>query len=160
MTEPDDETLSSGLSPERIARALDHSLLRPNTERTALEAACHDAVRFGVASVCLLPYFVGDAVRLLGSSGVVTSTTVGFPHGAESTAGKLAEARAALDSGALELDAVVNISRTLSCEYAEVRTELEQLLRVTHDAGARLKVIFENCYLDHRHKIELCRICS
>lgn len=143
-----------------IARSIDHSLLRPNMNRATLEQGCHDADRLGVASICILPYFVSRAAHLLESSSVIVSTTIGFPHGAETTESKVFEARDALDRGARELDFVVNLSRTLSGEYAEVEREIEQLLRVTHDAGARLKVIFENCYLEDHHKIELCHISS
>jgi deoxyribose-phosphate aldolase len=160
MTRAPGDASPADFSAASIARRLDHSLLRPDLARATLEGGCREALHFGVASVCVLPYFVKEAARLLDSSGVVTSTTVGFPHGGESTIAKLAEARAALDSGAQELDAVVNISLTLSGEYAAVQKEIEQLLRVTHDAGGRLKVIFENCYLEDRHKIELCRLCS
>jgi deoxyribose-phosphate aldolase len=34
------------------------------------------------------------------------------------------------------------------------------LVEAMHQAGAILKVIFENCYLQEKHKIRLCRICA
>ena len=113
-----------------------------------------------MASVCILPYFVAEATRLLGSSPVLCTTTIGFPHGATDTRVKLTEAEIALDAGARELDCVVNLSRVLSGEFDPVAREIARLVELTHDAKARLKIIFENCFLLDEHKIELCRICG
>ncbi|MGC8794245.1 MAG: 2-deoxyribose-5-phosphate aldolase, partial [Bryobacteraceae bacterium] len=38
--------------------------------------------------------------------------------------------------------------------------DIARVLSVTREAGARLKVIFENCYLDDPRKIRLCEICG
>jgi deoxyribose-phosphate aldolase len=135
-------------------------LLQPHLDRAALESGCVVAARHGVASVCLLPYFVADAFRMLSDSDVVVSTTIGFPHGVQPTPVKVLESRVALDAGAGELDAVLNTSQIRSGNLDSVRAEVDELVRLTHDAGARLKIIFENCYLADAQKVELCRICS
>jgi deoxyribose-phosphate aldolase len=41
-----------------------------------------------------------------------------------------------------------------------VQDEIGLLTELAHAAGQKIKVIFENCYLQESHKIELCRICS
>jgi len=41
-----------------------------------------------------------------------------------------------------------------------VRDELAQLADCIHAGGARIKVIFENAYLDDAEKIRLCEICA
>jgi deoxyribose-phosphate aldolase len=53
---------------------------------------------------------------------------------------------------------VVNISRVLSGDWAYVMTEIAAILHAAHSDGAKLKVIFENCYLDDAQKIRLCEI--
>lgn len=55
---------------------------------------------------------------------------------------------------------MVNISQVLSLQWDYVRDELAMLTELAHDAGQKIKVIFENCYLQDAHKIELCKICS
>ena len=143
-----------------VAKMIDHSLLRPVLTVEELEAGCRLAREYDVASVCVLPYALKRAAELLGGSSVVPSTTVGFPHGAHATQVKAFEAERALDDGGRELDMVVNISKVRSGDWDYVRDDVRAVLEPTHARGARLKVIFENCYLDDAQKVRLCEICG
>ncbi|GIW94398.1 MAG: deoxyribose-phosphate aldolase [Pirellulaceae bacterium] len=143
-----------------IAKMIDHSLLAPNLTERQLEAGCRLAAMYDVATVCIMPYFVERCAKLLSGSGVLPTTTIGFPHGAHRTALKQAESLRALDDGAKELDMVVNISKVLSGDWQYVEREIAAVLETVRAAGARLKVIFENCYLEETHKIQLCKICG
>jgi deoxyribose-phosphate aldolase len=113
-----------------------------------------------VASVCILPYALARCAETLIGSTVKASTTIGFPHGGHSTATKLAEVRQALENGGQELDAVINISKARSGDWRYVRNELLSLTEMVHAGGAKIKVIFENAYLDDDAKIRLCQICG
>ena len=55
---------------------------------------------------------------------------------------------------------VVNISQVLSGDWVSVRTDIAAVIDVAHAAGRKVKVIFENCYLNDEQKIRLCQICS
>jgi deoxyribose-phosphate aldolase len=143
-----------------IAKMIDHSLLQPTMTIDVLEQGICLARQYDVASVCIMPYYLKRCAELLAGSGVRPSTTIGFPHGGHATAVKLAEARQALDDGGIELDMVVNISRVLSGNWGDVRDEIGAIVDLTHGRGGKLKVIFENCYLQDEHKIRLCEICG
>ncbi len=143
-----------------IARMIDHSLLNPTLTQAQLEEGCELAVRYEVASVCILPYYLSRCAEILRGSRVKASTTIGFPHGGHSTAVKAAEAQRALDDGGEELDMVVNISQVLSGNWDYIRRDIQAVIEPTHQAGQKVKVIFENCYLHDEQKIHLCRICS
>ena len=143
-----------------IAKLIDLALLLPNLDREALESGLELARVYDVASVCILPYYVRRAREALSGSTVLTSTTIGFPHGATSTRAKLAEAEAALDDGAEELDALVNVSQVLSADWEAVTHEVEALTKACHRRGRKLKLIFENAYLDDAQKRTLCRLCG
>jgi deoxyribose-phosphate aldolase len=143
-----------------IAKMIDHSLLNPTLKAAELEAGCRLALEYDVASVCILPYYLRRCADVLRNSSVRASTTIGFPHGGHATATKVAETRQALADGGEELDMVVNISAVLSGAWDDVRRDIEAVLRPTHDAGAKLKVIFENCYLADEQKVCLCEICG
>ena len=73
---------------------------------------------------------------------------------------KLAEAQQALADGGEELDMVVNISQVLSGNWDYVRRDIAAIVNAAHARQAKVKVIFENCYLRDEHKIRLCEICS
>lgn len=145
---------------EDCSKMIDHSLLNPTLTTADLEAGCALAVRYNVASVCILPYYLKRCAELLAGSTVKASTTIGFPHGGHTTAIKVAEAERALADGGEELDMVVNISQVLSGNWAYVKEDIAAVCQVTHAASQKLKVIFENCYLKDEHKIRLCEICG
>ncbi len=152
--------MTIGYSYSDIARIIDHSLLNPALIVAELEAGCQLARRYDVASVCILPYYAARCAVLLSGSTVQTSTTIGFPHGGHTTAVKLAEVGQALRDGATELDMVINISQARSGNWDYVGREIRTLTESTHAAGAKIKVIFENAYLDDAAKIRLCEICG
>jgi len=143
-----------------IAKMIDHSLLNPSLTVTELEAGCALARTYNTASVCIMPYYAARCAQLLNGSDVHTSTTIGFPHGCNVTAIKLAEARHALKDGATELDTVINISKARSGDWKYVTYEIRELTELVHSEGAKIKIIFENAYLDAAAKIRLCEICG
>jgi deoxyribose-phosphate aldolase len=145
---------------ESISKMIDHSLLNPTLTMRELEEGCALALRYNLASVCILPDALARCAELLAGSAVKASTTIGFPHGCHATATKLAEARQALQDGGQELDVVINISKARSGDWQYVESELAALVQVIHAAGAKMKVIFENAYLDDAAKIRLCEICA
>jgi deoxyribose-phosphate aldolase len=71
---------------------------------------------------------------------------------------KLVETARALDDGAEELDVVVNISKVVSGDFAYVRAELVAIADLVHGRAKKLKVIFENSYLNESQKTALCAI--
>jgi deoxyribose-phosphate aldolase len=143
-----------------LAKMFDHSLLQPTLTDADLDRGFEVAREYRVASVCVKPYGVARAAAALKGSGVFVGTVVGFPHGGHVTRVKQVEAEAAVADGAVELDMVVNIGKVLSKDYDCVRDDIAAVVEAAHRRGAKVKVIFENCFLQDEHKIELCRICG
>jgi deoxyribose-phosphate aldolase len=145
---------------EEIANMIDHSLLQPILTDAELEEGCRLARDYGVASVCIKPFAVPAAANWLAGSNVAVGTTIGFPHGGHVTSVKVAEAEAAIADGAKELDMVVNIGKALSGDWSYVRSDIAAVVEAGHAGKAIVKVIFENCYLQNRHKERLCELCG
>lgn len=143
-----------------ISKMIDHSLLNPTLTTDDFDRGIRLALAYDVASVCILPYYLKRCAELLAGSAVKSSTTIGFPHGGHVTAVKVAEVLRALADGGEELDMVVNISKVLSGDWSYVRQDIGVVVETAHEAGKKVKVIFENCYLTDDHKIRLCRICG
>ncbi len=148
------------LTYESIAKRIDHSLLGPTLARDELEAGCWLAAEYQVASVCIKPYAVSLAKKILAGSGVAVGTTIGFPHGGHATATKVFESERALSDGATELDLVINIGQALGGEWRAVSDDIKAVTEVAHKGGAIVKVIFENCYLNDAQKTKLCAFCG
>jgi deoxyribose-phosphate aldolase len=144
-----------------LAKMIDHSLLHPTMTDRDLEEGCAIARKYDVASVCIKPYAVADAVRWLEGSDVLVGTVIGFPHGNSSLPIKIAETLKACKDGATEIDMVVNIGKVLQGDWDYVRSEIQAITETCHANGAIVKVIFENDYLpEDASKIKLCELCS
>lgn len=146
------------LSYRDVAKVIDHSLLRPELDDAFVAAGCELAAAYDVASVCCRPADVQRAAGILRGSDVKVGTTIGFPHGNHATATKVAEAHQAIADGATELDMVLLIGALRSGRDAEVQADIAAVVEVAHEAGAIVKVIFENAYLTDDEKVRACRL--
>ncbi len=146
------------LTERDIAKAIDHSLLRPELDDAFVEAGCRLAAEYDVASVCARPVDVDRARAILDGTDVALGTVIGFPHGSTTTATKVFEAQRALDDGATELDMVIDIGALKSGRDNDVRRDIEAIVAVAHAAGAIVKVILENAYLTDDEKVRGSRL--
>jgi deoxyribose-phosphate aldolase len=146
------------LNYEDVAKTIDHSLLRPELDDKFIGDGCALAAAYRVASVCCRPADVPRAVELLAGTDVAVGTVIGFPHGGTTTQVKVFEAEQALRSGAAELDMVINIAALRSGRDGYVRDEIAAIVAVAHAAGAIVKVILENAYLDDEQKVRGCKL--
>jgi deoxyribose-phosphate aldolase len=149
---------SKTITYEQLAKVIDHSLLRPELTEADVLAGCELAARYHVATVCVKPCHVLLAKEALKESDVIVSTVIGFPHGSNLTAIKVAEAELAMDQGALELDMVLNIGQLRSGKYDFVRGDIQAVCDVAHAHGVKVKVIFENSFLTDEEKVIACKL--
>jgi deoxyribose-phosphate aldolase len=146
-------------SYDELAKMIDHSLLHPTMSDRELAAGCRLAKKYKVASVCIKPYAVKAAARLLRGSGVAVGAVVGFPHGGSTTESKRYETELACRDGATEIDMVINVGKALSGDWAYVERDIRAVVREARKRGAIVKVIFENDFLEgDAIKRRLCRI--
>jgi len=134
-------------SYEELAQMIDHSLLHPTMTDAELEEGCRQAVRYGVASVCIKPYFAKRAAELLKGTSVKVGVVIGFPHGGNVTEAKRYETELACKDGAVEIDMVLNIGKALSGDWDYVERDIKAVCDEAHRHGARVKVIIETDYL-------------
>ena len=147
-----------GLGYRDVAKAIDHSLLKPELDEALVEAGCKLAADYDVASVCVRPRDVERARDLLAGTTIAVGTVVGFPHGSSRTETKVFEARLALQNGARELDMVIDIAGLISGDDRRVGEQIAEVVAVAHAEGALLKVILENAYLTDEQKVRGCKL--
>ena len=140
------------VTERQLAKTIDHSLLKPELDDAFIEAGCRLAAEYDVASVCVRPADVKRAISILDGTEVAVGTVIGFPHGSSTTATKVFEAGDALANGATELDMVIQIGALRSGRDQDVRDDIAAVVRVAHEAGAIVKVILENAYLNDDQK--------
>lgn len=154
----DADTVPTTPDVRRLASLIDHTLLRPEVTRSQIEQLSNEALSLGCAAVCVNPAWVPFAAERLRGSAVKVATVVGFPFGATLTSAKRAEAEAAVQAGAQELDMVMNVGALRSGEPERVEADIRGVVEVGHAGGAIVKVILENAFLSDAQKVVACQI--
>ncbi|HLN73808.1 MAG TPA: deoxyribose-phosphate aldolase [Prolixibacteraceae bacterium] len=145
----------------QLAKMIDHSILHPTFTDEDLKRECEVAKKYNVASVCVKPYAVEQAEKLLRGSGVLVGCVIGFPAGNSTTIVKTFEAEEACLNGAVEIDMVINIGKALQGDWKYVKNEIREVTEVCHQYKAIVKVIFETDYVTREEDIvKLCEICT
>lgn len=143
---------------QQVARAIDHTLFKPEATREQIIKFTEEALAFGFAAVCVNPNWVALVASMLHGAPVRVATTVGFPLGANYTSVKRFEMFEAIRVGAQELDVVMNIGALKSGNRTLVQTEIQTLVSLAHDHGAIVKVILETPLLSLEEKILSCQL--
>lgn len=142
--------------PVSIARLIDHTLLRPDAQPAQVEQLCAEAVEQDFASVCVNSCYVPLCRRRVEGSSVKVCTVIGFPLGAMLREAKAAEAAAAVNLGADELDMVTNIGWLKAGADEMIVSDIH---RVVDAAQQRpVKVIIETCLLTEEEKERAARL--
>jgi deoxyribose-phosphate aldolase len=146
---------------QELAKMIDHSILHPTMTDEDLRRECEVAKKYYVASVCVKPYAVKQAVELLKGSDVLVGCVIGFPAGNSAIEVKVFETETACNDGAVEIDMVINIGKALGGDWDYIEKEIDAVTKACHKNGAIVKVIFETDFVSKKEDIiTLCKICT
>lgn len=140
-----------------IEKYIDHTILKPDTQKDAVIKICEEAKEYNFYSVCVNPYYVPLVKSELEGSDVKITAVVGFPLGASTKESKAFEAKQAVENGANEIDMVINIAALKNKEYDVVKDDIKAVVDAIKDK-AILKVIIETCLLTEDEKVKACEL--
>lgn len=138
-----------------IVSKVDHTLLSTTATFADIKNLCDEGIKYGVASVCIPPCFVEEAKKYVRDK-LKICTVIGFPNGYNEKSVKIFETAKALESGADEIDMVINIGLLKEGNYSAVFDEIKSIKEICEKNI--LKVIIETCLLTEKEKIEMCKI--
>lgn len=141
------------------SKYIDHTVLKADTSLDDIRLVCSEAIEYGFAAVCIPPYFLEVGEKLLNGSSVALSTVIGFPLGYQHVVVKIEECKKAIESGADELDVVVNIAAIKSNDWEYVSQEINSIATAIKMKDKVVKLIFETAYLTDEQIIRLCSLC-
>ncbi|WP_461204313.1 deoxyribose-phosphate aldolase [Clostridium sp. DL1XJH146] len=142
---------------ENLARMIDHTILKPDTQLEQVKKVCKEALEYNFASVCINSSFVKLVADELKGSEVKVCTVIGFPLGAATTNVKEVETIEAIENGAQEVDMVINIGRMKDGDYEYVLKDIKAVVEAAK-GKALTKVIIETCLLTNEEKKKACEI--
>ena len=141
---------------QTINRLIDHTILKPEASIDDIRKLCIEAKEYNFYSVCVNSAYVNVAYNFLLHSDVKVCSVVGFPLGAMIKEAKAYEAKFAVDSGAEEIDMVINIGLLKSGKIDLFERDIKKVREACK--ASVLKVIIETCLLDDKEKILACKI--
>lgn len=144
------------VSPQALARMMDHTVLKPDAREADIERACDEALEHGFFSVCVNGVHTARAAARLAGSGIATCVVVGFPLGAMAPRSKAMEAAHAIADGAVEIDMVLHVGAVKAGDDGAAARDVAAVKRAC--GAALLKVIVETCLLDDDEKGRACRL--
>ncbi len=140
-----------------IQKFIDHTILKPEATEEQVIQICIEAKKYGFYSVCVNPSYTSLVHKNLEGSDIKTCIVIGFPLGATDKKVKAFEANNAVNSGAQEIDMVINIGALKSKDYDLVEEDIKEVVNSVKDK-AHVKVIIECCLLSDSEKIKACEI--
>jgi len=139
-----------------LAPYIDHTLLKADATRAQLEKLCAEAIEHQFATVCVNGSRVELAYSLLEESDVQVCAVVGFPLGTMDADAKRYETEAAVDSGAGEIDMVMNVGRFKDGEHDYIVREIRDVVEAADDRV--VKVILETCLLSDDEIVQASKL--
>lgn len=136
-----------------LAGLIDHTLLKPEATPEQIRQLCEEAASNGFAAVCVNAVYVPLCVELLKDSPVRVASTIGFPLGATTPEVKAFETRQAVESGASEVDMVLNVGALKSKNYELAARDIRGVVEAAHAGNAQVKVILETALLTDEEKV-------
>ncbi|MCT2537608.1 deoxyribose-phosphate aldolase [Aquibacillus koreensis] len=142
---------------QNIAKMIDHTQLKPDTEKAKIDQIVEEAREHGFASVCVNPYWVSYCYNQLKDSEVKVCTVIGFPLGATTSETKAFETENAIKNGATEVDMVINVGALKSKDYDTVEKDIKAVVDAAK-GRALTKVIIETSLLTNEKKVIACEL--
>jgi deoxyribose-phosphate aldolase len=155
---PKPGTNNAKTDPMNLAQHIDFTLLKPDCTPEQIRQLCETALKHQFASVCIPPYFVKQAAELLTDKPVKIATVIGYPMGYSATPAKVEEIKKALDDGADEVDAVINICAVKSANWNYVRNDMDSMATAVHLKGKSIKIIIETGLLTEAEIQKVCEL--
>lgn len=146
-----------------LQRLIEHTMLKPEATESDIARTVDEAIQYRFFGICIAPSWVRFASRRLSGArsglSVQIVSVVGFPHGNNTTQGKVADARKAIEWGATEIDMVMQIGRFKSGDHKAVATDIRSVTEACKRMGANaIKVILETGFLSTQEITSACRL--
>lgn len=142
-----------------VASYIDAAVLAPQLSDEEARAQTQQAIDLKCKTVCVRPCSLDMAAGMCERQETKVSVVLGFPHGDQTTAVKVAEAKDTMLRHPYEVDMVGNIGMIRSGDFTAYEAEVRAVTEVVHAGGARLKVIFETSQLSRAEIMEATHAC-
>ncbi len=143
-----------------LNKYIEHTLLKQDATKAEVTKLLEEACKYDFLGVCVNPCNVKFAKQYLKDTGnkeVKVVTVIGFPLGQTTTESKILETVDAINSGADEIDMVINGGRLKDGDYDYITEEISKIKAASQNHN--LKVIIETDLLTTDEIKTACELC-
>lgn len=143
-----------------LNKYIEHTLLKQDATKAEVTKLLEEACKYDFLGVCVNPCNVKFAKQYLKDTGnkeVKVVTVIGFPLGQTTTESKILETVDAINSGADEIDMVINGGRLKDGDYDYITEEISKIKAASQNHN--LKVIIETDLLTADEIKTACELC-
>ena len=144
------------LSLADFRKRVEFSLSRHHASDDDVRSFCAKALSVGVGVVCVNPVNIPLTVELLEGKGIEISANIGFPFGSHLPEVKALETRRVVQTGATQIDMVINVGALRSKRNDVVLEDIQRVVEASQ--GRIVKTIIETWVLTAEEKERACRI--
>jgi deoxyribose-phosphate aldolase len=132
-----------------LAPHVEAMVCAPEAGSAIVHKAATEAMRLGLAALCIAPVWTARAAVMLRGSGVRVCTLVGFPFGTSKATIKAIESTSTLKDGANEIELVAHLPYLLAGDLDSARAELMEVVRAARSTrrDVVIRVIVETALL-------------
>lgn len=130
-----------------LCQFIDHTNLKPSASDYDMQQLCSEAISYHFKMVAINQSQTKLCSNLLKDTDVHVGAAIAFPLGQTTIDAKIFETANAINSGANEIDYVINITALKNKDYAYLKNEMSSIVSICRNNNVISKVIFENCYL-------------
>jgi len=142
----------------KIARYIDHAVLKPGMTPEEIRAAIQLGIDYQVKTVCVHPRDIETAVAMCHGTDTGVSCVLDFPHGAGGLEYKRAMAAIMSPRGIVEIDMVMNYGAARGGDWDTVQEEIQAVVDEAHPKGVGVKVILETSELTPEQIVRACQV--
>lgn len=147
---------SRKITPDELAKMIDHTNLKPYATENDITKLCHEAIEHQFTAVCVNSSYVAHCFKQIDGADVEIAAVIGFPLGSCTTKAKAVETEGAMSMGAKEIDMVMNVGFFRNKNYDYVKNDIEEVVNAA--GGAKVKVILETGYLTDEQIVKACKL--
>ncbi len=134
--------------------------LKPDCNLDEVKLLCENAEKYACKGICIPPYYVRTATRLLESSKVRVGTIIGFPMGYEAIASKVEEIKRGVNDEIDEFNIGINHCAIKNNDWTYLKNEIDSITRAAHLRGKIIKIIIDISLLEKDETQKVCNLCG
>lgn len=139
--------------------SVEYAYFSADCTRSIVEDLCKQASKHKINYICIPPYYIETAKKLVEKTNIRVATVICFPHGYQDTTVKAFEVRRVMDIGIEEVVTAMNIAAIKNKDWDYIVNEVDILCTLVNHKNKILTLFLDVNLLDNDELEAICKLC-